>query len=186
MNERHDALTAAAEIVLGVERAARSESAHDSVATTAVVECLPGAVNVIPGTVTLLVDVRGIDAESMRRVVSGIEQASAEVGSRRGVGARVELLSQGVPTRFHPSVVGELERTVQEIGYQPLLLPSGAGHDVQSVAATAQTGMLFVPSVGGISHSPEEFTRDEDVVAGVRALAACWWCLASGHEGMQA
>ena len=61
-----------------------------------------------------------------------------------------------------------------------MLLPSGAGHDAQCLAHLADVGMLFVPSVGGVSHSPEELTRADDVVAGARALAACWWRLASG------
>jgi beta-ureidopropionase / N-carbamoyl-L-amino-acid hydrolase len=70
---------------------------------------------------------------------------------------------------------------VDVIGLSSMRMPSGAGHDVQCLAALAEIGMLFVPSVGGISHSPEEHTSDEDVISGARALAACWWALAAGH-----
>jgi N-carbamoyl-L-amino-acid hydrolase len=72
-----------------------------------------------------------------------------------------------------------LADTVRQLGDEPLLLPSGAGHDAQCLAATADVGMLFVPSVGGLSHCPEELTRPDDVVAGVQALAAGWLRLAA-------
>jgi N-carbamoyl-L-amino-acid hydrolase len=75
-------------------------------------------------------------------------------------------------------VVDALADTAQLLGHDPLRLPSGAGHDAQCLAGTAAVGMLFVPSVGGLSHCPEELTLPEDVVAGVQALAAGWLRLA--------
>lgn len=182
MSERRDALTAAAEMVLAVERAGRDEARHGTVATTAAVECLPGAMNVIPGWVTMLVDVRGVDEISMQRLIDTIERSARVVECERGVEVGIEILSRGTPTRFRGSTVQELERAVQSLGYTHSLLPSGAGHDAQCLAATAEVGMLFVPSVGGISHAPDEFTRDEDVIAGTRSLAGCWWQMASKRQ----
>jgi hydantoinase/carbamoylase family amidase len=178
MSERRDALCAAAELVLAIERCALAEAEHESVATAADLTCRPGVINVIPGEATVLIDVRGIDAMSMQRLVDAITGAGRDLALRRGVEIEIETLSRGEPVRFSPHIVSVLVNTVRRLGEEPLLLPSGAGHDVQCLAGTAATGMLFVPSVGGISHSPHELTRPDDVVAGTRALAACWWLVA--------
>jgi hydantoinase/carbamoylase family amidase len=179
MSERRDALCAAAELVLAVERCALAESEHESVATAADLSCRPGVINVIPGEATLLIDVRGIDVTSMQRLVDAITRAGHDLALRRGVAIQIETLSRGKPAHFSPYIISALGETVRALGEEPLLLPSGAGHDVQCLADMAATGMLFVPSVGGISHSPHELTLPEDVVAGARALAACWWVVAS-------
>lgn len=181
MADRRDALCGAAELVLAIELAARAEVDAGSVATAAAIGCLPGAMNVVPGESSLLVDVRGVDAASMQRVVAEIERAAAEIAERRALRVDVDTLSRGEPTPLSPAVVDRLAQVVDAIGLSSMRMPSGAGHDVQCLAALAEIGMLFVPSVGGISHSPEEHTRDEDVIAGARALAACWWALAADH-----
>jgi hydantoinase/carbamoylase family amidase len=179
MDDRRDALCAAAELVLAVEAAARDEAAFDSVATSARVTCLPGAINVVPGRAEVLVDVRGVDVASMERVVEQIRLSAEAISARRGVRLALTTLSHGRPTLLSEPVVRMLADTVRQLGDEPLLLPSGAGHDAQCLAATADVGMLFVPSVGGLSHCPEELTRPDDVVAGVQALAAGWLRLAA-------
>jgi N-carbamoyl-L-amino-acid hydrolase len=178
MDARRDALCAAAELVLAVERAGRAESAHASVATTAAVDVVPGTMNVVPGTATLLIDIRGIDAPSMERVEAGIAAAAEAIATRRSVEIGLDTLSRAAPTRFDPKVVAALTAACAALGPAPLVLPSGAGHDTQCLAGLAPCGMLFVPSVGGVSHAPGELTRDADVVAGARALAAAWWSVA--------
>jgi hydantoinase/carbamoylase family amidase len=180
MADRRDALCGAAELVLAVEQAALDEVAASSVATAAAVECRPGAMNVVPGEAALFVDVRGVDAASMERIVESLETCAAEIAERRMLGVEIEVLSRGVPTPLSPLVAERLTEVAAALGLSTLQMPSGAGHDVQCLAHLAEAGMLFVPSVGGISHSPDELTRDEDVVAGTRALAACWWALAAG------
>jgi hydantoinase/carbamoylase family amidase len=180
MQGRRDALCAAAELVLEVEQAALTESRRQSVATVVAIECRPGAMNVIPGQTALLIDVRGIDLSSMKRLVDGIRTAAGSIGERRDVAVEVDTLSQGEPTPLSETVVATLVETVRVLGEEPLCLPSGAGHDAQCLAGIADVGMLFVPSVGGVSHAPAELTPAEDVAAGARALAACWWRLAIG------
>jgi N-carbamoyl-L-amino-acid hydrolase len=182
MDGRRDALCAAAELVLAVERAGRAESGAECVATTADVGVSPGAINVVPGAASLLIDVRGIDAPSMERVRAAILAAAREIADARAVAISVETLSHGTPTRFDPAVVDALADTVAHLGFPPQRMPSGAGHDTQCLAGMAACGMLFVPSVAGVSHAPDELTRDADVVAGARALAAAWWMVASGHD----
>jgi hydantoinase/carbamoylase family amidase len=182
MAGRRDALCAAAELVLAVERAGRAESGADSVATTADVGVTPGAMNVVPGAATLLIDIRGIDAPSMERVRAAILVAAGEIAAARAVAISVDTLSHGTPTRFDPAVVEALADTAAHIGIAPLRMPSGAGHDTQCLAGMAACGMLFVPSVAGVSHAPDELTHDADVVAGTRALAAAWWLVASDRQ----
>jgi N-carbamoyl-L-amino-acid hydrolase len=135
--------------------------------------------NVVPGSAELLVDVRGIEGESMRRVVGEIEGSAARVAAAREVDIDVQTLSSAEPTRFDPGVVAILSDTVAALGEEPMLMPSGAGHDAQCIASLAPAGMLFVPSVGGISHSPLERTADDDVILGARALAGAWAAVAA-------
>jgi hydantoinase/carbamoylase family amidase len=179
MDDRQDALCAAAELALEVERAAQAEAGHETVATTAKLSVEPGAMNVVPGHAELLVDIRGIDSESMRRVVGEIERSAARVATERDVEIVLETLSSAEPTIFDTNVVDALVDTVAALGEEPMLMPSGAGHDAQCIASMAPAGMLFVPSAGGISHSPFEHTDDADVVLGARALAGAWAAVAA-------
>jgi N-carbamoyl-L-amino-acid hydrolase len=178
MDDRRDALCAAAELVLAVESAGREEAAFDSVATSARVTCLPGTINVVPGHAETFVDVRGVDGASMERLVERIRVSAEEIVARRRVRLELATLSRGTPTVLSEQIVDLLAETAQLLGHEPLMLPSGAGHDAQCLAGQADVGMFFVPSVGGLSHCPEELTRADDVVAGVQALAAGWLRLA--------
>jgi hydantoinase/carbamoylase family amidase len=178
MNDRRDALCAGAELVLAVEEAGYAETAADTVATSARLTCLPGVINVVPGQAEVLVDVRGVDGASMERVVDRIRAAASAIASQRRVRCELTTVSHSAPTVLDGAVVDLLAETVRQLGHEPLLLPSGAGHDAQCLAGTADVGMLFVPSVGGLSHSPEELTLPDDVVTGARALAAGWLSLA--------
>jgi N-carbamoyl-L-amino-acid hydrolase len=179
MDDRRDALAAAAEVVLAVEDAGRSEAKSESVATSADITCHPGAINVVPGRAEVLVDIRGVDPTSMERLVEGISASCEMIASRRALDIHITILSRGVPTVLRESVIRRLEDVVRTLGHEPLLLPSGAGHDAQCLAGSADVGILFAPSVDGVSHSPGEFTRPEDVIESARALAAGWLALAA-------
>lgn len=180
MGARLDALCGASELVLAIEEEAVAESVHETVATAADVDCEPATLNVVPGRATVYVDVRGIDAASMERVRAAIAARAGAIAAARGLGVEVELMSAGTPTVLRPGVVARVEAAVRAAGFDPMLLPSGAGHDAQCLNERADAAMLFVPSVGGISHSRDEMTLPEDVEAGARALAAAWLDLASG------
>lgn len=179
MTERRDALCGAAEFVLAVEVAALEEQSAASVATTSSADCRPGAMNVVPGEVTLLVDVRGVDEASIGRLQAAIRARAEEVANARSLRLEFEPLSVGRPTVLRPEIVECVDGALRNVDYEPILMPSGAGHDAQCLATSADVGMIFVPSVGGISHSPDEHTDDEDIVAGARALAAAWFAVAS-------
>jgi hydantoinase/carbamoylase family amidase len=179
MAHRRDALCGAAQLILGVEAAALEEQAAASVATTSAVDCVPGAMNVVPGAVTLLVDLRGVEEASIVRLQDTIRARAEGIARDRSLDLEFETLSVGTPTRLRPEVVGCVERALRDLGYDPVLMPSGAGHDAQCLATSADVGMIFVPSIGGVSHSPEERTAPEDIVAGARALAAAWFAMGS-------
>ena len=171
MGLRQDALAAAAEVVLAVERLARREARHGTVGTVGELRALPGFPATIPGLVKLWIDTRGVDDASKQRVLDGTIAALAEACRRRGLMCERELLVDELALPMSPQVVDELRAACEDVGVPPLLLPSGAGHDAQHMAALGPVGMLFVPSVGGVSHAPEEYTAPEDLCLGVQVLA---------------
>src|SRR5262249_15804736 len=146
MDDRCDALCAAAEVILAVEEAGRREAEAGSTATSAGVGAQPGTINVVPGEASVLVDVRGVDPASRARIGERVRTASGEIAERRVVGVTVTVLSRGAPPLLDRAVVAALADAVRSVGEEPLLLPSGAGHDAQCLAGTADVGILFVPS----------------------------------------
>jgi N-carbamoyl-L-amino-acid hydrolase len=169
MASRHDALCAAAEVVLGVEKLA---SGGGGVGTCGRIEVLPGASNVIPGRALLWSELRSVDPGWLDDTSLRLEAAVHESGRRRGVSAHIERLSRTEPVTTSKDVVSAMSQAIAELGLQFLSLPSGAGHDAVQMAHLAPVGMLFVPSAGGRSHCPEEWTAPEHVEAGAAALLA--------------
>lgn len=164
---RHDALAAAAELVLALERAAVSEAAHGSLAGVARLVVEPGALGVIPGRVVLGLEVRGVDVESMARVEAALAHALAGVGERRGVRVEDEVLRFGDPVALDPGLVEAALEAAERRGVAAERALSGAGHDAQHLAAVVPAGMLFVPLEAGESHTPhEEVLLEEAVAAG--------------------
>ncbi len=174
MELRHDALCAAAELVLAAERAARAEPLPESVATAAILTATPGAMNVVPGGADVWLDIRGTDAASVQRMVESIAAEAAHIARRRGVSITTETLTRATPVSLDAALVQTVASAAQSLGYTAMHMASGAGHDAQSVADRTRAGMIFVPSRGGISHSPNEWTDPDDLVRGVRVLAATW------------
>jgi N-carbamoyl-L-amino-acid hydrolase len=171
MPGRHDALCAAAEIVLAVERAARSTGVPDTVGTVGICEVFPGAINSIPGRVRLTVDARDIDAARLESVVADIEGAIEQVGEERGVEIHVEKLNHDCPAACDPSIVAALERAAGAHGLAHRRMVSRAYHDSLFLSRLAPTAMLFIPCRGGVSHRPDEYASPEAIAAGVLVLA---------------
>jgi N-carbamoyl-L-amino-acid hydrolase len=169
MDARHDALCAAAEAVLAVERLA---SAGGGVGTAGRIEARPGALNVVPEQVRLWAELRSVDAGWLDRTRHSFDQSAAESGARRGVSTTVQRLTRTEPVMCSEVVRAAMTQAITELGLRYLSLPSGAGHDTVQMAALGPSGMLFVPSLGGRSHCPEEWTAPEHVEAGVAALLA--------------
>jgi allantoate deiminase len=166
---RRDALAAAAEMVLGIERLAAG-SAAGLVATVGRIEAGPGAVNVIPGRARFSVDIRAPDDAEREAGVREMEGMIAEVAARRQVSVSMERAHDARSTRCDPALADRIEASVRRLGLPVRRLSSGAGHDAMAVAPLAPVGMLFVRCRGGISHHPAESITVEDADLGVRAL----------------
>ena len=171
MDLRRDALTGAAEVVLVVERLARTSASGTTVGTVGVVRARPGAINVVPGEVALDVDVRDSDLAARTAVVEGIVVAAREVAASRGLDLEVVPIVEDAPVACADEVVAAVEAAAAAEGARARRMISGAYHDAMILGARVPIAMIFVPSAGGISHHPDEFTASADLDRGVRVLA---------------
>ena len=161
MELRRDALPAAAELVLEVERLAQSVTGLRG--TVGAIEARPGASNVVPGSVCFSLDVRHtVDAIRDRAVAELLDRA-AKISSRRGLAFRVVEAEHHRAVPADPRLTELLAASVASTGIEPTLLDSGAGHDAAVVASLAPMAMLFLRSPGGISHHPDESVLLDDV-----------------------
>ncbi|WP_407078691.1 allantoate amidohydrolase [Xanthomonas sp. WCS2018Cala2-21] len=158
---RRDALSAAAEALLAIERIARDGS-NDLVATVGKLQLAPGAVNVVPGRVDCTLDVRAGDDATRDAAVRAIEQALARIGAARGIAIAITPLQTLAASPCAPTLMTRLDHAVAAQGIAPRRLVSGAGHDAMTMAALCPTAMLFVRCAGGISHHPDEHVDPAD------------------------
>ncbi|NJD18082.1 MAG: M20 family metallo-hydrolase, partial [Gemmatimonadetes bacterium] len=152
-----------------VNEAIRSEPGRQ-VATVGRVVPTPNTRNVIAGRVELTVDVRDLDASKVERFAARFRQLGAEIGAASGTRFTFRDMTSSAPAMSDPALMGLVESSADALGLTHQRMPSGAGHDAQELAAICPMVMIFVPSVGGISHSPKEYTKPEDVANGVDVL----------------
>ncbi len=169
MPARRDALVSASRLILAVQRLA-AELQTCRVATVGSVQTLPNAVNVIPGTVRLGLEFRDVGMEALTAAEAELRRAAAEISNSDGVDMEIQRHRASRPVPIQPRMQALVEEAASRCGLTHIRLPSGAGHDAQALAAIADAAMIFVPSVGGISHSPEEFSTPEDCANGAQAL----------------
>jgi len=169
MDLRHDAVYAAAAITTFLRRLTE-EVGPPLVATVGSLHVRPDVINVVAGRVTMTVDLRHSDELALREAEHRVAAFSHRLAESEGVRITARTLSRFEPVAFDPVVVGLVERTARGLGHSTLRMPSGAGHDAQMLARMCPAGMVFVPSVGGISHNPAEFTAPEDLEAGANVL----------------
>lgn len=168
---RRDAFAGAAEAAVALERLARESPSGSTVATVGIVHARPGAINVIPGEAELHVDIRDHDPGARAAVVDAFLAAVEALAARRGLEVEVGTITRDDPAVCSPVVVDAVRDACDELGQPYLDVISGAYHDAMVLGAHVPIGMIFVPSVGGISHSPLEFTAPDDIDRGVRVLA---------------
>jgi len=166
MDLRRDALAGAAAMVQAVESIAKSIG-KPAVATVG----KPAQINVVPGTVVFTVDLRHADLGGRRALEERIRSLCGTISEERRLGLAIRTLQEKAPVAMHAEVRALLARAAQECGVQATEMVSGAGHDAQIFAARCKVGMLFVPSIGGRSHCPEESTNPEHVRLGTEVLA---------------
>src|SRR5207247_8014900 len=169
MDMRRDALAGAAAMVQAVESIARSLG-KPAVATVGKIRAEPDQINVVPGRVVFTVDLRHSDPGARRALEERTQSLCRTIAAERGLELEVRVLHERPPVPMHAEVRAVLTRAAQECGVQATELVSGAGHDAQILAARCKVGMLFVPSVGGRSHCPEEHTDPGHLELGVRVL----------------
>ena len=147
-----------------MEGTAAPSSSSFSAASSACLRALPGASNVIPGRVELEAEIRDLDEAVLDRVEAELAGLAARLGGE------LRRTSAKPPVRSHPTLVGALERACDALGLAWRRMASGAGHDAMVLGEFIPQAMVFVPSRGGVSHSPEEFTPPERCVDGARVL----------------
>ena len=171
MPGRRDALCAAAEIILAVERATVNTGAVDTVATVGICQVHPGAVNSIPSRVQLTVDLRDTDAARRDGVQGEIESVCREVAGRRGVSVKLEIINSDPPAQSSPEILAALTAACEAERVTFRRMVSRAYHDSLFIARIAPIAMLFIPCRGGVSHRPDEYSSPEEISRGVKVLA---------------
>lgn len=169
MDQRQDAMLAAAKFTVAVNEAIRGEPGRQ-VATVGRVNVTPNTTNVIPGQVVLTVDLRDLDQGTIDRFTQRFEQLGREIGAATQTTFRFAQVVNSTPAISDPRLLQTIETSASSLGLTRQRMPSGAGHDAQEVAHIAPMAMIFVPSVGGISHSPKEFSRAADITNGANVL----------------
>ena len=169
MDKRRDALIAASVFVQAVEGYAGSNDGL--VATVGQLEVRPGAANVVPGEVTLSLDVRQAD-DALRLMASRrLLDIAAEIAKHRGIGLKTNQISEDATVPCSQRLVWSLSQAVRDLGHPVVELASGAGHDAVAMSALTEVGMLFVRCKGGISHNPAESVKTEDVAVAIDVLS---------------
>lgn len=170
MPYRHDALAAAADMVLAVERIARARPGM--VGTVGIIGAEPGAVNVIPGEVRFSLDLRAPNDEDRKAGVAEVLAELDAIAKRRGVTLALAAGYEEAAALCHPAIKDGLAAAIRMLGHEPITLSSGAGHDAMSFEALCPMGMLFLRCKGGISHNPAESITEADADAALAAMLA--------------
>jgi len=131
----------------------------------------PNLVNVIPASATMTVDLRNTDEALLQLAEQKLESLVASIAESEGVEVESRSLARFEPVEFDDRVVGQIDRLARQKDLSTKRMPSGAGHDAQMMARVCPTGMIFVPSLDGVSHNPSEHTEPQDLVAGAQLLA---------------
>ena len=169
MRLRRDAGYAAARVTTFLHDLAEA-SGGTTVATVGTMTLEPNAINVIPSRATFTVDLRDPDDSRLEGAEATLDSFLERLAADIGVTITREQLARFAPVCFDTGIVTAIEETAAELGFSVRRMTSGAGHDAQMMARVAPTAMIFVSSQGGVSHSPEEYTADEDLAAGMNVL----------------
>ena len=171
MPDRQDALVAASFLTIAVREAVTKVPGRQ-VGTVGQIEVAPNAPNVIPGTVRMTIELRDLSTETLGAIIVALRARAAAIAKQTRTTIEIAELSRNPPALAAPEMQRAIERASASLGLGSTRLPSGAGHDAQMMAQLSPMGMIFVPSVAGISHSPKELTRWDDCANGANVLLA--------------
>ena len=169
MDQRLDAATGAAEMILGVERTARTMG-PPTVATVGRIEVWPGSANVIPGRAVFTIDARHTDPDLLNELENRLLELVEETADRRDLVAKATRTADAPTVRLSADLLDRLQELAAARGINPLLMPSGASHDTARLAGLTEAAMIFLPSIRGRSHCPEEETDLTDIVLGTELV----------------
>ncbi len=169
MNQRRDALLAAAKYIEAVNRIVTSISGRQ-VGTVGKVQAFPGAYNVVPGKVTTSLGLRDLDSAKIQMIFKRIQAEVRQIEAATGTRFEFNQTNASPPALTDKRVQRLVDDSAKQLGLSTKLMPSGAGHDAQEIANLGPVGMIFVPSRDGISHSPREFSKPEDITNGANVL----------------
>lgn len=169
MNQRRDAMLAAARFIDMVNRVVTGIPGRQ-VGTVGKLQAQPGAYNVIPGRVTLGLELRDLDAAKIDTMFSRIQSEAASIAAATGTTFSYKPYNKITPALCDSRIQKLIDGTAKELGLRTKYMPSGAGHDAQEMARIGPAAMIFIPSKDGISHSPREYSRPEDIANGANVL----------------
>lgn len=169
MNMREDALLAASKFVIAVNEVIKSVPGKQ-VGTVGKIAALPGASNVIPGKVTVSLEVRDLSIEKVEMLFSEIQKRADKIAADSNTKISFQPQFTIKPALSNKSLQEKINASAKSLGLTTKFMQSGAIHDSQNMSLIAPMAMIFVPSVGGISHSPKEFTKAEDMTNGANVL----------------
>ena len=169
MNNRQDALLAAAKFIQAVNRVVTSMPGRH-VGTVGRITALPGAPNVIPGKVVLSLELRDLDAAKIQMLFERIQAEAEKIAAESKTKFGFKEININIPAPTDARIRSLISEAARDLSLTTKLMPSGAGHDAQDMARLGPVGMIFVPSVGGISHSPREFSKPDDIANGANVL----------------
>ncbi|MDR1885855.1 MAG: Zn-dependent hydrolase [Synergistaceae bacterium] len=170
MSDRRDALVAASRFISSVPEITVAHGGAYSVATVGYIAVQPNSVNVIPGVCTFSLEIRDQDMEVIERIEKNLESALEEIAGTSGVSHDIRPISSNNPALMNASIGDAIAKAAEEAELGYVFMPSGAFHDSLMLSRSFPTGMIFIPSVNGISHSSEEFSTPEDIQKGCDVL----------------
>ena len=170
MEDRKDALIAAAQFILAVNEIV-TQTQGAQVGTVGRIKAYPGAPNVIPGKVIASLEIRDLDAAKINSLFQQIKKRSEAIAATTQTQFEFKPIdATAAPALTDPRIQEVIRQNAEALNYSHITLPSGAGHDAQDMAVLTPTGMIFVPSVNGISHAPEEYSTPEAIAKGATVL----------------
>lgn len=170
MNGRHDALVTASNIVLAVRTHAASSAAEGIVGTVGMMKVRPGAMNVVPGFVEMWIDVRGITFDSVTRVIEQIKASAAQYAAEEGTTLDIDVISSTKPVHLDDKLMTLVKNTCDKLRISCIRMIGGGGHDSQNIARITPTIVIHIPCRNGVSHTPEEYAKAEDIMQGIDVL----------------
>lgn len=170
MDLRRDPLVAAAKIIQFIEEVASHKAYSTTVATVGKISCHPNVANCIPGEVSFTLDIRDVNPDGIKIVADEVGKLIDKINEEEKVMAKIETLSGYEPIKLSDKLVNTIKDTASELGVKYKMMNSGAGHDTSELAQITDAGMIFVPSINGRSHVPEEDTDYKDIEIGCNLL----------------